>query len=282
MEFPQVLSRINLNQITLDEEEDNFIYQIREDLIENVMKEIDAIEAKGRLIKFVADCAYEALVKLLSIEFYHHNATVDPTKGAWIPDEPPTPSKPDTWAANNIPIIPKDKTEQPVEDKLEDEPEPVCTCTISVVCECHKKLEDRILAKQLESLDNFHQSAAESESASPTSSSLDITLTQTPSEESVSSPPVSLESEEEGSEVIEPDPDKCAFQEGLLKTGSVQDIVLPKITVAGSASSVMPQMAQSKIVALPPVRVAAHFDGKPEEVPQKDKKDRKKKSLTPK
>nr|CAH7747870.1 unnamed protein product [Callosobruchus chinensis] len=277
MEFPQLSSQINLNQIILDEAEDNFIYQIREDLIENVMKEIDAIEAKGRLMKFVADCAYEALVKLLSIEFYHHNATVDPTVGAWMPDEPLAPSIPDTWAANNIPIILKYKAEQPVENKPEDEPEPVCTCTISVECECHKKLKARMLAQQLDSLDNFQENpAAESDLGSIASSTLDISLTQTPSEESLISPSVSLESEELEPGIIEPDPDICAFQEGLLKTGSVQDIVLPRISVTGFANKVLPQITQSKIVALPAVRVAANFDGKPEEAVQK--KDRKMKS----
>nr|CAI5829215.1 unnamed protein product [Callosobruchus analis] len=263
------------NVLYINEEEDNFIYQIREELIENVMKEIDVIEAKGKLIKLVADCAYEALVKLLSIEFYHHNATIDPTKGAWVPDEPLAPSKPDSWAANNIPIIPRQKAEQPVEDKSEGEPEPVCTCTISVMCECHKKLEDRILAQQLESLDNFQKStAAESDLGSSESSTLELSLTQTPSEQSLTSATISMESEELGPQIIEPDPDKCAFQEGFLKTGSVQNIVLPKISVAEFANDkVLPQTTQSKIVALPPVRVAAHFDGKPEEVaPKKDSK----------
>ncbi|CAH1995412.1 unnamed protein product [Acanthoscelides obtectus] len=262
----QLPSIININQITAEEDEDNFIYQIREELIENVMKHVDVIEDKHRLIKFVANCAYDALTKLLTIEFYHHSPVINPTEGAWVPDKPLMPSEPDTWAANNIPIIPKYKMEESVVDKPREEPQPVCTCSLGVICECHKKLEERIL--QLESLENLEPG----ESGSSATSGSNISLTQTPSEESLT-PPVSVESEDLGPEVIEPDPDKCDLG-GVVKIDSVQTLVLPKINIATtSASEFLPQ---SKIVVLPPIRVSAHFDGKPEE-DKKRRGDKKKK-----
>lgn len=95
-----------LNKAYQNEETDNFILSIREELMERVMDECYKIYIKKQTIKFVVQCAYDALVKFISFNFYYHPECPDTTQSIWIPDEPIEPSPKDTWAFGAVPVRP--------------------------------------------------------------------------------------------------------------------------------------------------------------------------------
>lgn len=57
-------------------------------------------------VKFLVNCTYKALIKLIDLNFYVHNPVWPYFKSHpdWSEDLPPEPSPPDTWAAYNVPF----------------------------------------------------------------------------------------------------------------------------------------------------------------------------------
>ncbi|CAH0564285.1 unnamed protein product [Brassicogethes aeneus] len=107
-------SRINLNRPSfqdnylekiLEKEEDDMIpYEIRDEIINNVLDQIYEKHLEKRKISYVLECTYEAMVKLLEIEFYFHHIS-EPyyvNHPLWTPDNPPEPSEPDTMCYGKV------------------------------------------------------------------------------------------------------------------------------------------------------------------------------------
>ncbi|KAH1017482.1 uncharacterized protein LOC109535131 [Dendroctonus ponderosae] len=135
-----------------DEETYSNVLAIREELMDRVMEECFKSYLKKQTVKFVVQCAYDALVKFLSFNFYHHPEIPDITRPEWVPDQPIEPSPKDTWACDAVPIRPTgfkevkesivftsgsftNKTSSPKETSTIGEDSKCCLC-LEHVCVC--------------------------------------------------------------------------------------------------------------------------------------------------
>lgn len=97
-----------LDILSEDEETYNNVLAIREELMDKVMEKCYKSYLKKQTVKFLVQCAYDALVKFLSFNFYYHPDIPDMNRPEWVPDQPIEPSPKDTWACNAVPIRPID------------------------------------------------------------------------------------------------------------------------------------------------------------------------------
>lgn len=139
-----------LNRAYQNEETDNFILSIREELMQRVMDECYKIYIKKQTIKFVVQCAYDALVKYISFNFYYHPHCPDTTQSIWIPDEPVEPSPKDTWAFGAVPVRPasfkakqRDSNDSSSKGSATADEMKSCIC-LEHVCTCLVSTQDRI------------------------------------------------------------------------------------------------------------------------------------------
>ncbi|XP_050301787.1 uncharacterized protein LOC126739985 [Anthonomus grandis grandis] len=150
-----------LNEIFKNEEDQQIVLSIREELMERVMDECYKSYIKSQTIKFVVQCAYDALLKYLSFECYYHPEPPDTSTPIWTPDLPIEPSPKDTWAADAVPIRYVDYCEEapdiiyesrsifttPSNTKTDltfdftDHQSEVCPC-IEHLCICKKPIEN--------------------------------------------------------------------------------------------------------------------------------------------
>lgn len=151
-----LLSKTNTSlifeEIYNEEDADSVVYSIREEIIEKVMKQIDLLYFKEQLVNFLVDCSQDALKKLISIQFYHHNEPANLKKN-WACEVPLPPCEPDTWTSKRVPLVSDKSSVVSLEtkDSTSTEEFPECTCDIGVDCLCYKKQEERI-QKALEQL----------------------------------------------------------------------------------------------------------------------------------
>ncbi|KAL1497783.1 hypothetical protein ABEB36_008681 [Hypothenemus hampei] len=93
-----------LSQILQEQDDTNVVLSVREELMDRVMEECYKSYLKKQTVRFVVQCAYDALVKYLSFNFYYHPEAPDVSQAVWIPDPPIKPSPKDTWAYNAVAI----------------------------------------------------------------------------------------------------------------------------------------------------------------------------------
>ncbi|XP_030761729.1 uncharacterized protein LOC115886628 [Sitophilus oryzae] len=137
-----------LDQVYKQEETDNFIYSIREELMDRVMKECYDIYIKKQTIRFVVQCAYDALVKFISISCYYHYPVPNIKTSSWTSDVPIEPSPKDTWAIGAVPVRPFDVGEGNSEDRARDKTDNLeersfsCYCPKNLRCMCTHREEE--------------------------------------------------------------------------------------------------------------------------------------------
>ncbi|KAF7279125.1 hypothetical protein GWI33_007539 [Rhynchophorus ferrugineus] len=155
-----------LQQIYDEEETDNFIYSIREELMSRVMKECYKIYLEKQTIRFVVQCAYDALVRFLSFQFYYHHPVPNVKDPTWTPDSHVEPSPKDTWSAGAIPVrLPKVPEEEQDDDAVEKKKDiDLFPCTCPKVIECVCADPDTVLIEKW----NKHYSAHEIINVTPT------------------------------------------------------------------------------------------------------------------
>ncbi|KAJ8972366.1 hypothetical protein NQ317_018479 [Molorchus minor] len=233
---------INLQQLYVNEEEDNVVYSIREELIQNVLDEIEKISLQKRIIRFVAECACDALKKVISIHFYHRADIPDLKNPEWAPDEPIEPSPPDTWATKRVPVQPKSKTEVREEETEPRTIETICQCDLGVQCLCYLDAEGRI-KDQLELLYAARSRGGLTSTApSAVVSERRLDLEDLPGEEEYLGEEECLEEQES---------EKCILKEGFSKIGFIPNAVkLPKIELPPP----MVRSSKIEILELPPIR----------------------------
>lgn len=152
LKFPNITGETDddlLNKAYQNEETDNFILSIREELMQKVMDECYKIYLKKQTIKFVVQCAYDALVKYISFNFYYHPECPDTTQSIWIPDEPVEPSPKDTWAFGAVPVRPpsfkaKQRDSNPSSNGSATADEMKCCMCLEHICTCLVSVQDRI------------------------------------------------------------------------------------------------------------------------------------------
>ncbi|XP_022916288.1 uncharacterized protein [Onthophagus taurus] len=111
------------SKISLDfpHEETDFsaIYSIRDELINSVLDECMKREFEKLSIKYIVNCAYEAIKRIIELEFNMHDFGKEDFQNdpVWKPDQPPICSPPDTWAASNVPVV-TTEVEEPSLEKL--------------------------------------------------------------------------------------------------------------------------------------------------------------------
>lgn len=128
------------------------MFSIREEIFENAFNEIDKINQEKDALKLVADCAVDALRKVIGLHFYFHKDPIDVNKPTWCPDKPISPSPPDTWSARRVIIKPKPAAEKSIQDKEVVKNLEVCRCNLGVDCLCMKTFEERIEKPMMELL----------------------------------------------------------------------------------------------------------------------------------
>ncbi|XP_018576530.1 uncharacterized protein LOC108915064, partial [Anoplophora glabripennis] len=134
-------SPLNMRKIYDEEDEDNFIFSIREEIVGNTLNQVSKIIQENDVMNLVVDCAVDALRKVIGLHFYVHTNVVDIGHPNWSPDEPIPPSPPDCLTTRMVPIRP-----QPtgvVTDQKDQKPEP-CQCELGVDCLCLKSPGERI------------------------------------------------------------------------------------------------------------------------------------------
>ncbi|CAG9761328.1 unnamed protein product [Ceutorhynchus assimilis] len=112
-----------LQRIHKDEEDYMIVLSIRDELMENVFEECFKNYLKNQGVKFIVQCAYDAMIKYLSFEFYYHPEVPDVNQSLWIPDEPIESSPKDSWAAEAVPLQPKVQQTEMTSAKLEEDTE---------------------------------------------------------------------------------------------------------------------------------------------------------------
>lgn len=250
----------NLTKIIQEEENYNFIYGLREEIFENVSRYIDEIEFEKDRIRFVADCAYEAIVKLLTIEFYHHSAMINPLEGGWVMDEPPEPSPPDTWAAKRVTVMPKPKPK--VESTSGSECRS-CICNFDNECKCFMDREERE-KEYIEMVFNTATDLCVEESAEGAEQELEGDDYDEENEDEEKK-----EEELVQEPVVETKPKPCVLKEGFSKiTISRKHTELPKINVLKPIKR--PTIPED--IHLPPIRADACFDYRFDVKPESKKK----------
>lgn len=94
-------------------------YAIREEILDRVMNHIYDKYLEKEMYNFVIECAFDAFIQFLNMEFYfHHIPSIYETDLAWTSDLPPEPSPPDTWAHRREDIqLPPEELEVPVKSE---------------------------------------------------------------------------------------------------------------------------------------------------------------------
>lgn len=92
------------------EEDDIFIYRIREQLISRVMKECDKIDKQRRSVEFLVECSHKAWKQIIYLNFLPHQPPAESLEGPhWTPDVETEPCPPDTWSVNGVKVRRKPK-----------------------------------------------------------------------------------------------------------------------------------------------------------------------------
>ncbi|XP_053610735.1 uncharacterized protein LOC128675377 isoform X3 [Plodia interpunctella] len=102
-------------EILQKEENDLFIYELREDIIEAAMNICYDKYMEQQTAVFTVHCAATAWLKLINWEFYRHDPGEEPSSyppcfiprrvESWIPDDLPEPSPKDSWCKQDLPVV---------------------------------------------------------------------------------------------------------------------------------------------------------------------------------
>ncbi|XP_072395512.1 uncharacterized protein [Diabrotica undecimpunctata] len=279
----QMAFDIELEKIYVEEEVDNFIYSVREELIDKVMVEIDKIDSKDRTVTFIVDIACEALWRLLNLEFIHHAIIPDIESPEWSGDAPAEPSPKDFLATKTIPIRIKDVEKEKESESVKDV---VCECEFdksSLLCECLLTVDEQNLQKPAKLEVSLTPSKLEIQQKYPRSVPLDIPDSPDINEQEASSQPVLQSLPSLVSEVSEESLEKnarCMLSEGFSKfQDTITPLKLPKVDL----NIYTKKIEERKLVELPDIRayVTREFhsdeDEKKEKLRKKKDKDRRSK-----
>ncbi|XP_028178527.1 uncharacterized protein LOC135078411 isoform X2 [Ostrinia nubilalis] len=102
-------------EVLQKEENDLFIFEIREDIVEEALRVGYERYMDRQNALFTAHCAAQAWLKLIDWHFYRHDPGEDPSAHpacfipkrleSWIPDELPDPSPKDTWCKQELNVV---------------------------------------------------------------------------------------------------------------------------------------------------------------------------------
>ncbi|GBP17994.1 hypothetical protein EVAR_16939_1 [Eumeta japonica] len=106
------LAYFHQSEIVHKEEVDLFIFEIREEILDESMKICYEKYMKEQAVSFTIDCAVRAWLKLMDWHFYRHDpgdekyaspaCFIPNSEVSWIPDELPRPSPKDSWAKMDV------------------------------------------------------------------------------------------------------------------------------------------------------------------------------------
>lgn len=92
------------NVILHRDEHKSIIYSIRAELFDRAWKQCYENYLKRQTVRFVVDCAHEAITEIVNLNFYVHDEGSPYYVGhpSWIPNKLPEPSTPDGWATCKV------------------------------------------------------------------------------------------------------------------------------------------------------------------------------------
>ncbi|KAJ8915010.1 hypothetical protein NQ315_015984 [Exocentrus adspersus] len=253
MSSDHLKQKLNTKKIYEEEEEDNFVFSIREEIIGKVFTEIGRYEQDADTLQFVVDCAVEALRRVVTLQFYYHKEIPDPRHPSWCPDEPIPPSPPDSWACNVVSIR-KSQADllarsSEVVETSSSEREP-CPCDLGVECLCWKENVERIqaLMKEIDKPVRGQKSIVSQRSPSISSSEGTRVMSD---EES----PASEESSNSEETVLPPVLEKESEKKVVIKSVLKKDNDLFKLPKIESRTQALKRVDESIMeLELPPIR----------------------------
>ncbi|RVE42709.1 hypothetical protein evm_012646 [Chilo suppressalis] len=124
MALPKDVPERTWAEILQREEEELFILELREDIIEDAMAVVYERYMEKQNALFTVHCAAEAWLKLIDWHFYRHDPGEDPSAyppcfipkraESWAADEMPAPSPKDTWCHHDLNVVEHATDEMPV------------------------------------------------------------------------------------------------------------------------------------------------------------------------
>lgn len=261
-------SPVNLSQVYNEEENENVPYSIREEILEKVMCEIDIIYSKQKVVQFVVNCAYSAIINLISTFFYYHSSPPDVDRN-WVSDIPNQPSEPDSWAARNVPV--RCRTPLPSQRVMKSESTGTCYCDLpSTNCNCFDVGNEAIEKLKDLSFENIEKLSI----LENTTKISEITLLENfeNDQENGKQAELQFEHEEKQNSLSSTE---IEVREGLSKGFLPKKrFVLPKLTIELPSKPNVTNNPQ-KIVELPSIRVESKFETIQNDYPIKKKENRK-------
>ncbi|KAL4714274.1 hypothetical protein ACJJTC_009626 [Scirpophaga incertulas] len=113
--LPKDVQERTWSEVLQKEDNDLFILNIREDILDKTMDIIYERYMETQTVSFTVHCAAQAWLKLIDWEFYRHDPGEDPTayppcyiphrEQSWMPDDPPDPSPKDSWCKHDMPVM---------------------------------------------------------------------------------------------------------------------------------------------------------------------------------